>query len=82
MKEIFHSFDYWSKNGYKIIKGSKSSCRNKDGRPLFSNKQITKIKTKIYDIYSDLDKDDYEPYNPDYREDDDLWISPLDFGDN
>lgn len=44
MKEIFHSFDYWSKNGYKIKAGAKSSRRNTKGIPLFSDKQITKNK--------------------------------------
>ncbi len=41
--EIFHSFNYWSKNGYKINKGAKSTRRNTKGIPLFSSRQIQKI---------------------------------------
>ncbi len=79
-KEIFHSFDYWSKNGYLIKKGSKSVGRNKLGKPLFSNKQITKkYKLKPLSIFENDDPRD-DGYWP---EDNGLFGGdPMDYGNS
>ena len=79
-KEIFHSFDYWSKNGFMIVKGSKSQRRNKDGKPLFSNKQIKKktpLRKLSYFENNDPRDDGY------YPEDNGLFGGdPSDYGDS
>ena len=34
------TFDEWSKEGYRILKGSKHVGRNEDGVPLFNRRQV------------------------------------------
>ena len=72
MKEIFHSFNYWSKNGYKIKKGSKSSRRNTKGIPLFSSKQINKKLLKTRNLGFDEQEYDNGCYGGD----------PMDYGNS
>jgi hypothetical protein len=51
------TFDEWSRLGFKILKGSKSIGKNKDGLCLFSEKQVSKWARAGYDVYK----------SPDYR---------------
>lgn len=39
----YKTFDNWKASGYYIIKGSKSEKRNKEGKCLFSEKQVELI---------------------------------------
>lgn len=82
LKLIYHTFDYWSKNGYLIIKGSKSTKRNKNNIPLFSSNQIKK--KEVLKKLSIFENDD--PRDSDYHENEDYYDcfpgDPMDYGNN
>ena len=64
MNKMYKTFNEWSKEGYKIIKGSKST-RIK-GVCYFNETQVVKLPPKVYDIYGDLtdwDEDYEDPFD-------------------
>lgn len=61
---IYKTFDEWSKNGYKIIKGSKSVRLG--GLNKFSNNQVIKIRTKCRDIGEDPDETYHDEWDLDF----------------
>lgn len=70
-KAGYRTFKEWSDAGYRIIKGSKSRCRNSDGVCLFHETQVMipdedlKRKDAIWDSCDD-DEDDYEDFDQPY----------------
>ncbi len=67
-----HTFNHWGKNGYMIIKGSKSVARNERGEALFSNEQVEYTGGNQWLGDSDETDDEYDP---------DLPGNPDDYGD-
>lgn len=50
------TFDKWVESGYRVIKGQKSVLRQPDGKPLFSEEQVTPSNRDDWDML-DLDDD-------------------------
>jgi len=45
---MLRTFNSWSQDGYKIKKGSKHVARDSEGRPLFSEHQVTHRPPPLY----------------------------------
>lgn len=65
------TFNDWSNDGFKILKGTKSAQRNAQGIPLFSAEQVTKTGCTYIGQGEDGDEEDFDP---------DLPGNPADYG--
>lgn len=61
--DVYKTFDEWSKMGFTITKGSKSTKRNDKGIPVFSKSQVHRRE------FPDRLPAPRDPYNPYYAKD-------------
>lgn len=52
---VYKTFDEWSKAGFRILKGAKSSSKNDYGVPLFSYGQVKLREPYKNYIYGEID---------------------------
>jgi len=54
---VYKTFKEWSKKGYRIEKGAKSSKRNEHGEPLFSSSQVYQPTRSLDGEWDDWEND-------------------------